>query len=212
MRIRLAYVGILLFVLTAASCPPSSPFITTHLSVPRLSDSQIDNLRNGSLSFGDPNLSAELERSRCLFAVDFPNSPGIIFRANGDPGQAGFNVELTAPTIQAVTSSNFPCDQAVIPLPTAMTLQSGRNLSIGVPLKAGSLTVETGSGKFSTVPQNHQAGYIEFTLDSFNRNNNRAAGNFRFIARRDCPIETDAACIADNRLVFGVGSFLVPIH
>ena len=211
MSTRLSCIGLLLFVITTAGCTSSSPFITTTLSAPRLSNNQVDALRNGSLSFGDPSLSLELERSRCLFTVDYPNSPGTIFLASGDPGQPGFNVQLTAPSIHAVTSSDFPCDPAVVPLPTGMTIQPSQNLSIGVPQNVGALTMDTGSGTYSTSPQNHPPGYFEFTLDSFNRNTNRAGGNFRFIVRRDCPM-TDPACTMDNRLIFGVGSFILPIH
>jgi hypothetical protein len=157
-----------------------------------------------------PFNAPELERNHCLFTVDYPHSPNTLFTANGDPGQANFNVVLSAPNITAVENGSFPCDSNVVPIPQALTFQPNP-LSLGVRQTVGSFTIETGKGTFG-LGMTQPVGRMEFTLTSFDRNKNQAVGDFRFLFERMCSDPNDAACQADETVLYGVDSFLMPIH
>jgi hypothetical protein len=160
----------------------------------------------GIIRFNDPVLT----RNQCQFTVDYPNSPNTLLSANGDPGQPVFNVTLSAPHITAVQNGAFPCDSNVVPIPQSLTFQPNSS-DLGVRQTAGTYTVETGKGIFGlggTPP----VGRMDFTLTSFDRNKDRAVGDFRFLFLRMCSDLNDTACQSDETVLYGVGSFLMPIH
>ncbi len=217
LRLILPLILSLCWLITSA-CTQSSPFITMTLATPDLY-SDLDSLGNpvhlvktdvntkiGTYPLNDPRL----ERNRCLFSVDYPHSPNTLFNAYGDPGQSSFNVTLSSPRITAVASGEFPCDPNVVPIPQSLTFQPSP-LGLGVRQTVGSFTIETGTGIFGLGgPQ--PFGRMEFTLTSFDRNKNQAVGDFRFLFQRKCSDPHDAACQADETVLYGVGSFLMPIH
>jgi hypothetical protein len=204
--------------LVMSACTQTTPFITMTLATPDLTTNvsdpahprmntplEVDGIIQ-AISLNDSNL----DRNHCLFTVDYPHSPNTLLQANGDPGQPSFNVTLSSPHIQAVQDGTFPCDPNVVPNPQALTFQPNP-LSVGIRQTAGAFTIETGKGTFG-VSGNQPVGRMEFTLTSFDRNRDRAVGDVRFLFRRICSDPSDTACPMDTTVLYGVGSFLMPIH
>lgn len=205
--------------LITSACTPSSPFITMTLATPdlyiasgpgiavRLSKTEV-NRRVETISLNDPQLE---QHGHCLFTVDYPHSPDTLLTANGDPGQPNFNVVLSAPNIHALENGDFPCNPNLISTPLSLMFQPNR-LALGVLQTLGSFTIETGRGIYGLDPGSQPFSRMEFTLTGFDRTKNQAVGDFRFLFQRMCSDPNDTVCQADETVLYGAGSFLMPIH
>jgi hypothetical protein len=197
--------------LLISACTQTTPFITMTLSVPT------DDMPGAGSSLNDrlaalttvPVNAPAFERNRCQFTVDYAHSSNVTLKAQGDPGQSGFNVRLSSSSLQQ-TSSEFPCDANVVPIPSNLDFQPSP-LSLGVLQRGGTFTVDTDKGTFG-LTGSQPVGLMEFTLTSFDRNRDRSVGDFKFLFPRICLDPNDSACRTDTTWLYGVGSFLMPIH